>query len=144
VPTIWEFPHYGASAVDYQAAGQKFATRYERSLYFGGQLSGAAPNYAHMNGQFFPYVVKDLYGSKVIPENIGNDEPLPFNTNPPRHPADIVASARANLVVRDGFASFFFHPYLMSDTADGTTNDLRAIVTGIQRLGYTFVAAGSV
>jgi uncharacterized protein YdaL len=136
VPTIWEFPHYAASAVDYKAIGATFSTRYERSLYFGGQLSGGPINYTRVNGQFFPYVVKDLYGAKVLPENIGNIEPVAFNNHPARLPADLIASAKANLVVRDGFASFFYHPYL-------GTAQLRTTVTGIKQLGYTFVAPGT-
>lgn len=136
VPTIWEFPHYAGSVTDYQAVASKFSTRYERSLYFSGQLRGGAVDYSHINGQFFPYVVRDIYGTKVLPENIGNVEREVFNNNPVRLPADIIASAKANLVVRDGFASFFYHPFL------GTT-DLSTIVRGIQGLGYTFVAPGT-
>jgi uncharacterized protein YdaL len=136
VPTIWEFPHYAASVADYRAVAARFSTRYERTLYFGGLLSGGTIDHSRVNGQFFPYVVKDLYGTKVLPENIGNIEPEPYNHHPARLPADLVASAKANLVVRDGFASFFYHPYL------GTTS-LRQTVTGIQALGYTFVAPGT-
>ena len=42
--------------------------------------------------------------------------------------------AKANLVVRDGFASFYFHPFY--DIAM-----LKQIVTGIKQAGYTFVSA---
>ena len=136
VPKIWEFPHYAASAADYRAVAARYTTRYERTLYFGGLLSGGTIDHSRVNGQFFPYVVKDLYGTKVLPENIGNIEPEAYNHHPARLPADLVASAKANLVVRDGFASFFYHPYL------GTTY-LRQTVTGIQALGYTFVAPGT-
>lgn len=136
-PTIFEFPHYAGSAVDYRAIGTKFSTRYERGLYFGGLLSGGAVDNARLNGQYFPYAVKDLYGTKVLPECIGNVEPDAFNNHPARLPADLVAAAQANLVVRDGFASFFYHPYL------GTAY-LQQVVTGIKALGYTFVAPTSV
>ncbi len=27
-------------------------------------------------GQYFPYVVRDIYGTKVIPETVGNVEPV--------------------------------------------------------------------
>jgi len=134
-PTIFEFPHYAGSAVDYRAVAAKFATRYERGLYFGGLFGGTA-NYSRLNGQYFPYPVRDLYGSKVLPECVGNVEPEPFNNHPARLPADLVATARANLVVRDGFASFFYHPYL------GTAY-LADTVTGIKNLGYSFVSATS-
>lgn len=137
-PTMFEFPHYAASALDYQAVATRFGTRYDRTLYFTGQLSGA-PRYVDDNrmiGQFFPYVVRDVYGTKVLPENLANYEPTPENNNPPRYPADIVATAKRNLAVRDGFASFFYHPY-------NGVDPLKQIVKGIKGLGYTFVDAGS-
>src|SRR5947209_1892852 len=136
VPTMFEFPHYAGSAVDYKAVATKFTTRYERSLYFNGVLSGTTVNKTSYVGQFFPYVVKDVYGSKVIPENLGNYEPEAYNNHPARFPADIIATAKQNLVVRDGFASFFFHPYY--DAAV-----LKQIVDGIKAQGYTFVSAAS-
>lgn len=140
-PTIFEFPHYAASAVDYKAIGTKFTTRYERSLYFGGVLSGGTVDYSRMAGQFFPYDVKDVYGSRVIPENLGNYEPQSYNNHPTRFPAEIVETARMNLAIRDSFASTFFHPYLADEAGMAA---LREIVEGIQGLGYTFVAPTSI
>ena len=136
VPTIFEPPHYAASVTDYKAILSLFAKRYDRGLYFGGILSGGAINYSHLNGQFFPYPVKDIYGSTVIPENLGNVEPDWFNNHPPRLPADILTTAQKNLVIRDGFASFFYHPYL-------GTPMLIQIVDGLTAQGWTFVAADS-
>jgi uncharacterized protein YdaL len=137
VPTIFEFPHYAASAVDYRAIATRFTTRYERSLFPKGLLAGTPLDHQFITGQFFPYPVRDLYGSRVLPENLGNYAPVPYNTHPARLPHEIVATAQRNLVVRDGFASFFYHPYL------GVTG-LKEIVEGIKGLGYTFVAAPSV
>jgi uncharacterized protein YdaL len=135
-PAIWETPHYSASAADYAGIGQVFQVRYERGQYFGGQLSGGSIDYSHQFGQFFPYVVHDIDGSTVIPENLGNYEPDTTNNNPPRPPAVIVANAQAELAVRQGVASFFFHPYY------GLTY-LQQTVQGIQALGYTFVPSTS-
>jgi uncharacterized protein YdaL len=135
-PTIFEFPHYAGSYIDYKAIREKFTTRYERSLYYEGTLKGGPIDNQGFVGQFFPYVVNDVYGSKVIPENLGNVELEEVNHHPPRFPADIVASAKLNLVVRDGFASFFYHPYL-------GTSYLKQIVPAIKALGYTFVAPSS-
>jgi len=45
-------------------------------------------------------------------------------------------AARANLVVRDGFAAFYFHPFL-------NLSYLERTVTGIRALGYTFVSPSS-
>jgi uncharacterized protein YdaL len=137
IPTTFEFPHYAGSAADYAAANSLFAKRYDRGLYFPGVLTGAKPDYTRQFGQFFPYTVRDVYGTVVIPENIGNVEPVPFNNHPARLPADLIASSDRNLVVRDGMASFFYHPYL------GTTY-LSQLVTGIKAQGYTFVTGDSV
>ncbi|GAA2627162.1 polysaccharide deacetylase family protein [Dactylosporangium fulvum] len=137
-PTIFEPPHYAASALDYKTINSLFGVRYDRGLYFPGVLSGGTVDnsVAHMVGQFFPYTVRDVYGSTVIPENIGNIEPEPFNQHPAVLPADLVANAKANLAVRDGVASFFYHPFL-------GTSYLKQTVEGIQGLGYTFVAASA-
>ena len=97
-PTIFEFPHYAASAVDYQTVNSLFGKRYDRGLYFPGVLTGAKFDYTRQFGQFFPYTVRDVYGSVVVPENIGNVEPDAFNNHPARLPADLLASADRNLV----------------------------------------------
>ncbi|MEU1310123.1 polysaccharide deacetylase family protein [Streptomyces cinnamoneus] len=132
-PTLWTTPHYAASATDYRVFGQNYTARLERSLYFGGTLSGGTTNASRYIGQFFPYAVKDVYGTTVLPENIGNYEPVPYNNHPARLPADLIASAKANLAVRDGVASFFYHPYY-------DVEPLKQTVEGIRALGYTFVA----
>ncbi|WP_432827946.1 DUF2334 domain-containing protein [Dactylosporangium sp. CA-092794] len=137
-PTIFEPPHYAASALDYKTFNSLFGVRYDRGLYFPGVLSGGTVDNSvtHMVGQFFPYTVRDVYGSTVIPENIGNIEPEPFNQHPAVLPADLISYAKANLAVRDGVASFFYHPYLGTDY-------LKQVVDGVQGLGYTFVSAAA-
>jgi len=80
--------------------------------------------------------VNDVYGTKVLPENLGNYEPELYNNNPPRSAADLVANAAANQVVTQAVASFFFHP-------DYPLSELAATVAGIKGLGYTFVPASS-
>ena len=132
-PTIWETPHYFASAADYAGIDSVYATRYERELFVSGQLSGSPLDYSRIVGQFFPYVVNDVYGEKIIPEDLGNYEPTTENNNPPRTPADIIHNAQVNLAVTQGVASFFFHPTY-------SLTYLQQIVTGIKSLGYTFVA----
>jgi uncharacterized protein YdaL len=135
-PSIFEPPHYAASATDYKAVNAAFGKRYDRGLYFPGVLSGGTVDHSKLTGQFFPYAVRDVYGSAVVPENLGNVEPVAFNQHPPRLPADILASAKRNLVVRDGSASFFYHPYL-------GTGYLKTIVEGVQGMGYSFVPASA-
>jgi uncharacterized protein YdaL len=135
-PKIWEFPHYAGSAVDYAEVTKQFDARYERSLYPLGVLTGTTPDYTRVTGQLFPYAVRDVYGERVIPENLGNVEPEPFHQFPIRLPSAIVADAQRNLVVRDGVASFYFHPFFDIDY-------LKQTVQGLKGLGYTFVGPES-
>jgi uncharacterized protein YdaL len=132
---IFEFPHYTASASDYRAVAYRFAVRWERSDYFAGLLRGPV-QYDHVEGQFFPYVVHDVYGSKVIPENLGDIAPATWHTYKVRLPDDVIRGARANLVVRDGFAAFYYHPFL-------PLKYLKRAVQGIRKAGYTFVSPAS-
>jgi uncharacterized protein YdaL len=135
-PTMWDTPHYFGTDVDYRAIATKIPARYERSLYFGGVIAGGPANYNQYIGQFFPYKVTDIYGTTVIPENLGDYEADAENNNPPRLAPQLILNAQNNLAVRDGVASFFYHPF------NGTA-PLAQIVTGIKSLGYTFVAASS-
>jgi uncharacterized protein YdaL len=133
-PTIWETPHYAASAADYAGIDQTYKTRYDEELFFGGELTGGAINYSHVFGQFFPYEVHDLYGSTIIPENLGDYEPVAEYGNPTRTGQDIINEAQANLAVTQGVASFFIH----SDY--DPISVLEQVVTGLKALGYTFVS----
>ncbi len=64
----------------------------------------------------------------------GQSHEAPSNPGAPARPVEaLLANARANLVVRDGFASFFFHPQF--DVAA-----LQAIVAGVRDAGYVFVS----
>ena len=132
-PTIFETPHYSGSPASYAGMQQVYGTRYEREQFFAGQLSGAPYNYSRLFGQFFPYTVNDVYGTRVLPESLGNYEPDAYGNNPPRLPVDIVNNAKAEFAVRRGVASFFYHPYF------GLTA-LTQTVQGIKGLGYTFVS----
>lgn len=123
----WEPPHYTASAVDYAAIKTMYPVHWGRAVYF----SPGAPD-GRFVGQFFPYETTDVYGQRIIPENLGNIEPYPFHGYALTFPADLIRKAKAALVVRDGFASFFFHP-------DYPTSMLDQTVAGIQALGYQFV-----
>lgn len=141
-PTIFEPPHYAASAIDYQVFNASFTARYDRGLYAtgwcpNGVCGTGTPNYTQIYGQFFPYLVRDIYGTVVIPEQLGNVELVEFNNNPPRFPADILLSAQNNTVIKDSVMSFFFHPYL-------DISYLKQIVQGLQSMGYTFVPANTV
>jgi uncharacterized protein YdaL len=133
LPTIFETPHYAATPNAYAAMAEIYETRYERAEYYTGLLSGDFDS-GYQFGQYFPYRVHDIYGTPVLPENVGNVSKKEQNHHPARPPQQLVDWAEANLVVTESTASFFFHPFL-------PTEDLDAVVTGIKELGYTFVPA---
>ena len=87
-PTIFEFPHYAASEADYTAVKGLFTNAYDRRLYFPRNSAGR-PDYTRPTGQFFPYDVVDVYGTRIIPENMGNYEPEAFN----QHPAVLIPNS---------------------------------------------------
>jgi uncharacterized protein YdaL len=136
-PKIWEFPHYAGGVQDYKAVNDLIGKGYDRRLYFPGVLTNKTIDYTRPIGQFFPYDVVDVYGTKVYPENAGNYEPEVSNNNPPVLVPELVDRARANLAVRDGFASFFYHPYYGLEP-------LRQLVEGVDALGaYSWVSPTS-
>jgi uncharacterized protein YdaL len=140
----WATPHYAASPVDYQAFGTRFPLTIQRVLYFGetGNVSvkrggwnrrSAPGTTSQMVSQFFPYTIQqDIYGQKVVPENLGNVNMTVVNGSPGSSLAGMIRIAGKNKVIRDGWASGFFHPYL--DLAL-----LQELVAGIKAEGYTFV-----
>ncbi|WP_029574178.1 DUF2334 domain-containing protein [Actinomyces massiliensis] len=133
-PTIFETPHYAATDDAYQGISRVYSTRYERSLFYAGTLTGQRGGPYDYVGQFFPYKVSDPYGMNILPENLGNYEPEAYSQHPARTAQDIVAAAQANTVLTHANASFFFHPFY-------DINALKDTVAGIKRAGYTFVPA---
>lgn len=134
LPTVFETPHYAATDASYRGMGEHYTTRYERGLFHAGLLTGRQGGARDYVGQLFPYTVTDPYGTRVLPENLGNYEPESFSQHPARYPADLIKAARANKVVTQANASFFFHPYYDSAV-------LAEIIDGIKAEGYTFVPA---
>ena len=146
-PVAWGTPHYQDSPNSIQAAKQVFRSFYQRSFYY----TSATPNLASVPGrdvavdQFFPFEINsDHYGRYIIPENLGNvrygigqDGVYNMHGEARYTWKDLLINARYATLVRDGFASFFFHPYL-ADPTSGVPgmDDFEALVTGINALGY--------
>ncbi len=122
-PLVWETPHYTASIKLYETVSKYFSTAMEQRLAIEDADAG----------QYFPYMInKDLYGQRIIPENLGY---VPLDSNPAVGEGAvrrILASAKVNLAVRDGYASSFFHAFVDLDL-------LKEIVDGVQALGYTYM-----
>jgi hypothetical protein len=66
-------------------------------------------------------------------DTLGGIGSQPYFSYPARLPADIIADAQRNLVVRDGWASFFYHSY-------DSISYLQQTVIGLKNMGYTFVS----
>lgn len=147
-PVAWETPHYHGSALASKAAPQVFSTTYQRVVYF----TADKPNFFapvgkdFSVGQIFPYVIgRDYYGQRILPENLGNIEYDISTIDPTSNynytADDLITNARFALAVRDGFASFFFHPFWLEPTV-GTPGfeDFKKTVEGITALGFTWTS----
>ncbi|UCE06722.1 MAG: DUF2334 domain-containing protein [bacterium] len=117
-PLVWETPHYGASQLDYSIINTFFSTSYERRQTID----------LHGSDQLLPYLIeKHTSGGKIIPENLGY---IPL-AQPDA--AQIIQAATNNLAIRDGVASFFFHPFV-------DISVLKDLITGLKQLDYTFIS----
>lgn len=169
-PKFWVTPNYLASTLDNIIFGKSFTWTVGRGTYTDYKMQPLKapavdltfdlsdpmrkqnridylskvvvteiPNPASF-GQFFPYeIYGNQYGQRVIPENLGNVIPAI------RKAADILKDAKRNLVLRDIWASMFYHPYLLSGTLNpenvnpALPTDFENLITGLKTLGYEFV-----
>lgn len=145
-PTAWETPHYHGSALASKAATQRFPKTYQRVVYFTADTPNfnAPVNKDFALGQVFPYVIhRDYYGQLVLPESLGNIEYDISHIDPTSNynytAQDILTNAQYVKTVRDGFASFFFHPFWLEPEL-GTPGfaDFQTVITGINNLGFTW------
>ena len=152
-PFAWEAPHYQSSPLSIKAVPQYFKNTYQRVVYYTSDnpqtLNSTTAGHDFSVGQFFPYIIqKDYYNQRIIPENLGNVEYNICNIDPSScltyTAQDILTNANYALVVRDGFASFFFHPFWLEPEL-GTPGyaDFQTIITGITSLGYTWADAST-
>ncbi len=119
-PLVWETPHYCASKNDYVAIRKYFSVCYDRRNVMD----------ALGTDQYYPYDLTDQYGQRVIPENLGYVDVSSPDARP------IIEGARLNLKVRDGYASFFYHPFV-------DLSYLKEIVKSFKDMNYTFVSIKS-
>jgi uncharacterized protein YdaL len=115
-PVIWETPHYGASQLDYSVIYETFNAEYGRHQVIDQKGFD----------QLVPFFIKrSLDNVMIIPENIG------YVPNDNESAAPLLTFGDHNLAVRDGFASFFFHPWIKLEV-------LKDIVNGLRNQGYVF------
>jgi uncharacterized protein YdaL len=148
----WETPHYEASATDSRTFTQRFNKTYQRVVYFTADKPNffASTGKDFAVGQIFPYpIARDYYGQQIIPEDLGNVEYDISTIDPTSNynytAQDILTNAQYAMAVRDGYASFFFHPFwLEPDLGTPGFQDFQTIINGITSLGYTWVPASTV
>jgi uncharacterized protein YdaL len=147
-PIAWEAPHYHTSPLAARAAPQLFSKTYQRVVYFTSDKPDlfAAQNKDFAVGQFFPYPIrKDHYGQYVIPENLGNIEYDIRTIDPTSNfnytADDLILNAKYAKTIRDGVASFFFHPFwLEPELGVPGMADFQKTLDGITALGFTWIA----
>lgn len=131
----WVTPHYAASPSNFKLFGRLFERTVQRVCYFPDGAEG--PPHPYMS-QFFPYTIyRDHYGQYIWPENLGF-VPMPGSDWGYDTPPDISETVRKARVVRDGWASFFWHPHLAA--TEGGLRKLEELLDEIRTQGFTFVS----
>ncbi len=142
----WTTPHYQASPAAYHAFAQRFSNNYERRVYYTSD-NGSLSNGDYWAGQYYPYrIEQDYYGQGILPENLGNIEYDISNIDPTSNYnytwQTICENARYARAVRDGVASFFFHPFwLEPDLRVPGRRDFRRLLDCISNQGVTWIVA---
>ncbi|MBY0554374.1 DUF2334 domain-containing protein [bacterium] len=122
------------------------ATAQNRQDYFSTLQVTDVPGFKQF-GQLFPYeIYGDMYGQRLLPENLGNVQPdLNEQVVATRSINKILADAQRNLVLRDVWASVFYHPFLLDpnlnaeNAGNPSQTDLERLVKGIKNMGYNFI-----
>lgn len=131
----WVTPHYAASELALRVIQRNFGPILQRMDY---ALHDRPYSRANTVDQFFPYtIVKDYAGLYVWPENLGYLS-LDEQGTPARSVEEMLDTARLSKVVRDAWASFFWHPFLIN-THFGIRS-LERLVDGIRAEGFEFVS----
>ena len=100
------------------------------------------------SGQFFPFEIwGDVFGQRLIPENLGNIQPfLNEQVHKTQDIDEMIECAKRNRVLRDHWASFFIHPVLIQPQWEeglgeypGDGRQVLKLLTSIQSLGYEFI-----
>ncbi|MES2802487.1 MAG: DUF2334 domain-containing protein [Bdellovibrionota bacterium] len=188
-PYIWITPHYQASALDNILFSYLVPWSMGRMIYQNFNLKSSMPAHSRStwfvdgdpikhkarqsylgalklettspwSGQLFPYeIYGDVYGQRVLPENLGNVQPRENDQVVfPRTADEIIADAKRNLVLRDVWASYFYHPFLFQvpETLraehlpasqnirtqadfDGDTREMERVVIELKKMGYEFI-----
>ena len=115
-PSAWETPGHAASEADYRRFAGLFGTAIETRM----ATDRRADAYS------VPFLVeRDRFGGRLLPDNLGY-----VRADAPDLGA-VLESAESIRVIRDGFASVQFHPFVPAPA-------LRDLVRGLRDRGYEF------
>lgn len=119
-----------------------------KRLQFLGDVKVDWPKQLLPTGQFFPYeIFGDVYGQRLIPENVGNVQPY---MNEQVHKTlqidDLIRIMKRNRVLRDFWGSFFIHPFQLEDTVNGgigkfpgESGQIQKLIREARAAGYEFM-----
>ncbi len=131
-PSGWVTPHYAMNPDYHSSVNTVYPRVMERRLYrVGGTVAG----------QFFPYPVKDVAGTFILPETLGSLQPGYYVDR-------VLAAARANRVLSCPWAGHFFHAYTLNPAYTGPASisaaNFEKMLRDIQALGYRYVDPNTV
>ncbi len=147
----WLTPHYQASPLAYRVFARAYDWNVGRVVYFPPEKGAKdrVPEGMLPTGQFYPYEIDgDLYGQRLIPENVGNVQPY-MNEQVLKSVTidDMIRVMRRNAVLRDAWASFFVHPSMLDTTkvggtarTPGASGELERLIRAARDNGYEFVS----
>ena len=128
-PVAFETPHYTASALDYRTFAKEFDFLYDEAVYhlYDTTQAPIQPEIEKQAreqwvNQFFPYEIrKDYYGLRIIPsstiDSLNYDQVRDIDSLN-KELARILKQIEAMKVVRDGYVSFYIHPFLIKVMED--------------------------
>lgn len=141
--SAWLTPHYQASPRAYRVFAKEYGWNIGRAIYFPGKPGEDPPEGLNPAGQFYPYeIYGDIYGQRMIPENLGNVQPY-MNDQVIKTVTvdDMIRMMRRNAVLRDSWASFFVHPSMLDLTADGgSAPEVSRLLSAAKEHGYEFIS----
>ncbi len=119
----------------------------ERKRFFN-HLRIDYTNHVLPSGQFFPFeIYGDSLGQRIIPENVGNVQPY-LNEQVMRTLSvdQMVQTMKRNRKLRDTWASYFIHPFLLEQTSSeglakfaGDVEEIEKLINQTRQAGYEFI-----
>jgi len=150
----YETPHYIASPLDYRVFAEEFDFTMQNVTYYMFDVSRLAADkgspkkpVTEMVNQTFPYTIYgDIYGQYIIPSS--TIDSMEFadvkSAKSVEEKMDLMLKeAEALTIVRDGCASFYVHPFVITGMQQHNIRwryVLKAVTGALRGMGYEFTA----